>query len=469
MDLALLLQQAAERGALLIHHHPRRLTAAAGILLLGSAVTAVALVPDSAAPDEPPLLTRIVTEAVTPGDLAPQLDALEARSLTLSAQTVTRSSDTVDSLLARLGVNDLQAAAFLRRDLQARRILQGRAGKSVRVSYETGAGGLTRLRSLVTLGPAMSAEQVESHYTRISMTPAQGGQGWQMTTEQRPLGSQLASASGYIRTSLFAAADDARVPEPIILQLADIFGSDIDFRRELRKGDQFAIVFETPTADGEPVSWASGAGRVLAARFINQGRTHDALWYQDGAERGAYYAPDGQNKARAFLASPLAFSRVSSGFAMRMHPIHHTWRAHLGVDYAAASGTPVRVVSEGTVEFAGNQGGYGNVVVVRHDATRSTLYAHLSRIGVHKGQKVAQGQTVGQVGSTGWATGPHLHFEFKLDGKQMDPVKMARNSQAQALAAASRRGFELQLRDAQAQLAAAELPPVETAQFARME
>jgi murein DD-endopeptidase MepM/ murein hydrolase activator NlpD len=208
---------------------------------------------------------------------------------------------------------------------------------------------------------------------------------------------------------------------------------------------------------------------VLAARFINQGKAHEALWFQDGNERGAYYAPDGRNKARSFLASPLAFSRVSSGFAMRMHPIHQTWRAHLGVDYAAAAGTPVRAVSEGAVEFAGVQGGYGNVVVVRHGNNRSTLYAHLSRIGVQKGQHISQGQPLGQVGSTGWATGPHLHFEFKLDGRQMDPVKMARNSEAQVLSAASRRGFELQVHDAQAQLAAAELPPVETAQFARME
>jgi murein DD-endopeptidase MepM/ murein hydrolase activator NlpD len=466
MNFALLMQQAADHAATLGRQHPRRLTAAAGLILLGSAVTAVALVPPAPAEDTP-VSTRIVSEAIALPGLGEQLGALENRSLSLSAQTLTRSSDSIDSLLARLGVNDVQASTFLRRDLQARRILQGRAGKAVRVEFDSGAGGLTRLKSLVVLGPAMSSEQVESHFTRISLKRVDTA--WQISTEQRQLGSQLASASGYIRSNLFAAADDARVPERVILQLADIFGSDIDFRRDLRRGDQFAIVYETPTADGEPVSWAGGSGRVLAARFINQGRAHEALWYQDGVERGAYYAPDGQNKARAFLASPLAFSRISSGFSMRMHPILHSWRAHLGVDYAAATGTPVRVVSEGTVDFAGVQGGYGNVVVVRHDATRSTLYGHLSRIGVHKGQKIDQGQTVGLVGSTGWATGPHLHFEFKLDGRQMDPVKMARNSQAQALSAASRRGFELQLHDAQAELAAAELPPVETAQFAHME
>jgi murein DD-endopeptidase MepM/ murein hydrolase activator NlpD len=313
----------------------------------------------------------------------------------------------------------------------------------------------------------MSSEQIETHYTRIDIT--RDGERWQASTEQRRLDSQNAMASGYIQTNLFAAADDARVPEAVVLQLADIFGSDIDFRRDLRRGDQFAIVYETPTADGEPVTWAGAAGRVVAARFVNQGHVHEALWFQDGNDRGAYYGPDGHNKARAFLASPLAFSRISSGFAMRMHPIHHTWRAHLGVDYAAASGTPVRVISDGTVDYAGTQAGYGNVVIVRHGSTRSTLYAHLSRIGVRQGQLVGQGQTIGLVGSTGWATGPHLHFEFKLDGRQMDPVKMARNSEARTLSQTSRRSFELQLADSQAELAAAELPPIDTVRLARME
>jgi murein DD-endopeptidase MepM/ murein hydrolase activator NlpD len=472
MDLVRTTQNLATRAALAVHSHPRRLTAAASAVLLGSAVAAFGLAPMTAT-EETPISTRIVTEAIALADLGPQLSVLESRSLNLSSQTQTRGNDTVDSLLARLDVSDASAAAFLRKDAQARRILQGRSGKSVKADYEIGAGGITRLSTLTVRGPAASTEQAETHFTRITISrgaaPKPGAEAWQISTEQLRLASQAAMANGYIRTNLFAAADEARVPEAVVLQMADIFGSDIDFRRELRRGDQFAIVYETPTADGEPVSWAGGAGRVLAARFVNQGRTHDAMWYQDGNERGGYFAPDGQNKARSFLASPLAFSRISSTFSMRMHPILHTWRAHLGVDYAAGSGTPVRSVSDGLVEFAGIQSGYGNVVVVRHGATRSTLYGHLSRIAVKQGQHIGQGQTLGLVGSTGWATGPHLHFEFKLDGKQMDPIKMARNSEAQTLSASSRPGFELQLRESRAQLAAGALPPIDTAQLARME
>ncbi len=472
MDLVRTTQAFASRAALAVHHHPRRLTAAAACILLGSAVAAYGLAP-MAVPDETPVATRIVTETVALSDLGDQLSALESRSLVLSSQTQTRGSDTVDSLLARLGVNDASAAAFLRKDAQARRILQGRSGKSVKANYEVGAAGITQLSSLTVRGPAASGEQAETHFTRITISRSAankaGVEPWQIATEQTRLASQMAMANGYIRTNLFAAADEARVPDAVVMQMADIFGSDIDFRRDLRRGDQFAIVYETPTADGEPVSWAGGAGRVLAARFVNQGRTHDAMWYQDGHERGGYFAPDGQNKARSFLASPLAFSRISSSFAMRMHPIHHIRRAHLGVDYAAATGTPVRSVSDGSVEFAGRQSGYGNVVVVRHGASRSTLYAHLSRINVRQGQHISQGQTLGLVGATGWATGPHLHFEFKLDGKQVDPVKMARNSEAQSLSAASRPAFEQQVSDAQVQLAAGALPPIDTAQLARME
>jgi murein DD-endopeptidase MepM/ murein hydrolase activator NlpD len=467
MNLFSISQQAAVRTARALHRHPRRLSAVAMAALLGTAVTAFGLAAPLAPADETPVSTRIVTDTVSMDDLSQQLALLETRTLTLSAQTLTRGGDTVDTLLARLGISDAGAAAFLRKDVQARRMLQGRSGKSVHARFEQGAAGLTRLESLVVRGPAMSSEQIETHYTRIDIT--RDGERWQASTEQRRLDSQNAMASGYIQTNLFAAADDARVPEAVVLQLADIFGSDIDFRRDLRRGDQFAIVYETPTADGEPVTWAGAAGRVVAARFVNQGHVHEALWFQDGNDRGAYYGPDGHNKARAFLASPLAFSRISSGFAMRMHPIHHTWRAHLGVDYAAASGTPVRVISDGTVDYAGTQAGYGNVVIVRHGSTRSTLYAHLSRIGVRQGQLVGQGQTIGLVGSTGWATGPHLHFEFKLDGRQMDPVKMARNSEARTLSQTSRRSFELQLADSQAELAAAELPPIDTVRLARME
>jgi murein DD-endopeptidase MepM/ murein hydrolase activator NlpD len=195
---------------------------------------------------------------------------------------------------------------------------------------------------------------------------------------------------------------------------------------------------------------------VLAADFVNNGRTYSAVWFKDVQGKGAYYGFDGQSKKRAFLASPLEFSRVTSGFAMRMHPILNTWKQHKGVDYGAPTGTPIRAVGDGVVEFAGWQNGYGNVVEIRHSNTRSTVYAHMSRIAVKRGARVEQGQNIGAVGSTGWATGPHLHFEVKVGGVQQDPAIMAKASESVALAPAAKAEFAQLARSLQAQLEVAD-------------
>ena len=239
-------------------------------------------------------------------------------------------------------------------------------------------------------------------------------------------------------------------------QIAEIFATDIDFHRELRRGDTFSVVYETLTADGEPVPWNEGAGRVLAAEFVNAGRAHHAVWYQADSGRGAYFGLDGQSKRRSFLSSPMEFSRVTSGFAMRMHPILNVQRHHLGVDYAAPIGTPVRSVGDGVVDFAGRQNGYGNVVEIKHGKERSTLYAHLSSIDVRQGQRVEQGQRVGAVGMTGWTTGPHLHFEFRVDGRHQDPLSVAKASGAVPLDTAARAQFAEIARGLQAKLVVAE-------------
>ena len=191
--------------------------------------------------------------------------------------------------------------------------------------------------------------------------------------------------------------------------------------------------YDALLADGEPVTWGNAAGRVLAARFINKDKVHDAVWFQEAGRKGAYYDLNGRSKTRSFLASPLAFSRVTSGFAMRFHPILQKWRAHLGVDFGAPTGTPVRTVGDGVVTFAGQQNGYGNVIQIQHSGNRMTVYAHLSRVDVRRGQHVEQGARIGAVGATGWATGPHLHFEFKLSGHQVDPMTIARASDSQVL------------------------------------
>jgi murein DD-endopeptidase MepM/ murein hydrolase activator NlpD len=225
--------------------------------------------------------------------------------------------------------------------------------------------------------------------------------------------------------------------------------------RELRRGDTFSVVYEVLTADGEAVPW-SQTGRVLAAEFINGGKSHQAVWYRDANGRGSYFDLQGQSKKRAFLASPLEFSRVSSGFAMRFHPIQQKWRQHLGVDYAAPTGTAVRTIGDGSVEFAGWQNGYGNVVQIKHSNERSTLYAHMSRLDVKKGQRVEQGQRVGAVGSTGWSTGPHLHLEFRVNGVHQDPLRVAKASEAVAIAPAAKTEFAALAQTLQVKLDVAE-------------
>lgn len=452
----------AARVELALRHHPRAISGAVLTLLLGTGVTAFGVAPLTTL-DAAPAPIRLISQEVSLNHLASQVAALDEHDIELHRNDLTRGSDTADSLLQRLGVNDPEAAQFLRHDPVAQRILMGRPGKQVHVRSEAAPGG-GQLVELVVRGPAADNDDSTSQFTRTTLR--RGPQGLTASSEQVAMAREVRLGAGTIESSLFAAADEARLPDAVTVQMAEIFGSDIDFRRELRKGDTFSVVYETLTADGEPVTWSSGSGRVLSARFINAGRNHDAIWFQDGDHKGSYYGPDGQSKARLFLSSPLAFSRVTSGFAMRFHPIQKTWKAHLGVDYGAPTGTPVRAVGEGTVEFAGVQNGYGNVVVLRHSGERSTVYAHLSQIAVRKGDRVAQGERIGAVGATGWATGPHLHFEFKMGGSQVDPMKIARASEAVLLSAAAKPRFDAVAATAKTQLASASRPAVA---IARME
>jgi murein DD-endopeptidase MepM/ murein hydrolase activator NlpD len=440
------------RADLALRHHPRVISGAVLALLLGSGFTAFGVAPLTTL-DSTPVVTRIVTEQLAAQDLTDQLQLLDERALQLHRSDVTRANDTVDAVLRRLGIDDPEAAAFIRSNPLAQRMLTGRTGKLLRARSITGTGG-GRLEELVVRGPATDTARASTHFNRL--TVLRDVRGLHVSSIDLPLTVESQRGAGTISSSLFGAADDAGLPEAVTAQLADIFGSDVDFRRDLRKGDTFAVVYDVLTADGEPVTWQSPAGRVRSARFVNDGHIHEAVWFQDGDQRGGYYGPDGQSKARQFLASPLAFSRVTSGFSMRFHPILQQWRAHLGVDYGAPTGTPVRSVGAGTVDFAGVQNGYGNVVVVRHAGDRSTVYAHLSRIGVTRGASVAQGDTIGAVGSTGWATGPHLHFEFKVGSHQVDPVKVARGSEAVVLTAAVRPRFDAIAGSARDQLAAAQ-------------
>ena len=219
----------------------------------------------------------------------------------------------------------------------------------------------------------------------------------------------------------------------------------------MRRGDRFNVVYEALEADSEPMR----TGRILSVEFVNNGKLHQAMWFQEPGQKGGYYTLEGKSLNSAYLASPVEFSRVTSGFAMRLHPVFQTWKAHLGVDYGAPIGTSVRTVGDGIVEFSGVQNGFGNVVMVKHNNNEVTVYAHLSRIDVRAGQAVNQGQRLGAVGATGWATGPHLHFEFRVAGIHQDPLEIARKSKGATLSAVARPAFDGIARSMRTQLASA--------------
>jgi murein DD-endopeptidase MepM/ murein hydrolase activator NlpD len=413
----------------------RGITATFTIALAGFGVTAFGIAP--LAPDAAELPRRLVTEAIELEGLHDQLEALADTGLKLTRSDTTRASDTADSLLKRLGAVDAEAAQFLRSDHTARRVLEGRAGKMLSAQLDDDG----RLQSLVARFPAEGdSGALPTRFNRLTIERVESG-GFLARTETAPLEAATRLAGGTIRSSLFAASDEAGIPDAVAVQMAEMFSTDIDFHRELRKGDSFSVVYEALTADGEPITWAQGSGRVLAAEFVNNGKSHQAVWFAGANGKGGYYDLNGESKRRSFLASPMEFSRVTSGFSNRLHPIFKTWRAHLGVDYGAPTGTPVRTVGDGVVEFAGRQNGYGNVVKIRHNGGRSTLYGHLSRIDVKNGQSVDQGQRIGAVGATGWATGPHLHFEFRVNGVHHDPLKIAKAAETVALEASQRPRF----------------------------
>jgi len=433
-------------------NHPRRI--AAGMVSLLLAGTGLSYAVATLAPDANKLPVRTVVEAVDTLALAPQSDALAQQAFRLYRTDQTRSADTVDALLKRLGILDPNAAAFLRKDPLAQQHLLGRVGRNV--SAEADANS-----ALVSLNVRWSPED-DGKFKRLSIqqTPA----GLQSKLETLPLSASTRLASGTIQSSLFAATDEAQIPDAIAVQVAEIFSGDIDFHHALRKGDRFSVVYETLEGDGEPLR----TGRVISAEFFNAGKTYQAVWFQEALgqstssathslTKGGYYTLKGESLRRAFLASPMAFSRVTSGFKMRFHPILQKWRAHLGVDYGAATGTPVRTVGDGVVEFAGVQNGFGNVVIVKHSGSQTTVYAHLSRIQVKRGQTVRQGQNVGLVGATGWATGPHLHFEFRVNGAHKNPVTLARQSAAVPVSASLKPQFDKVAQLARSQLNAAAL------------
>jgi murein DD-endopeptidase MepM/ murein hydrolase activator NlpD len=237
----------------------------------------------------------------------------------------------------------------------------------------------------------------------------------------RDVEHRTSHTSGIIESSLYATAKESGLSENLIMELANIFGWDIDFALEIRAGDRFTVIFEEDYLDGEKLR----DGPILAAEFVNRGHSYQALRYEDESGRADYYTPEGRSMRKAFLRAPVDFRRISSRFTQeRWHPVLGKKRPHMGVDYAAKTGTPVKAAGDGKIIHRGTKGGYGKTVIIKHGQTYTTLYAHLSGYSKNakKGDKVRQGEVIGYVGMTGLATGPHLHYEFRVNGVHRNPV-----------------------------------------------
>lgn len=360
--------------------------------------------------DEADIDVQRISKTLALPDLSEQLNNEQRASEDYVHLERIRSGDTLGTLFNRLGVADPSALQFIRTDETARNFMNLRSGNRV-IARTADDGSLLGLTTTLTNGDD-ARELVISR------------KGDDFTASETPikLERRIEMRSGTIRSSLFSATDDADIPDNIAMQIVDMFSTSINFAQDLRRGDNFHVVYESFWHDGHPVR----TGRVLAGEFLNNSNTYQAIWFdEDNKGNGGYYTMDGRSTKKAFLKSPLPFTRITSGFALRKHPILGKWRQHTGVDFGAPTGTPIRAAGDGVVDFVGQQNGYGNIVVLRHWNGYSTAYAHMSRFAkITRGQKVSQGELIGYVGSTGWATGPHLHYEFRVNKKPINPLSV---------------------------------------------
>ena len=379
------------------------LVAVAGASVFG-VVAAFGTAPDT---DVAPMRHPVVEELATP-----KLDAIDASGELFVHEERVQRGDTVATLLSRLGVDGDTALAYLESNREAA-VISRQMGPGKVVTARVGRDGA--LQSLVF--------PLNGGKDQALVVERDGAGGFRASAQALPMETQVLMKSAEIRYSLFGATDAAGIPDGVATQLADIFGGDIDFHRDLRRGDRFSVIYESINYLGKPVR----VGRILAAEFVNDGRTYRAAWFEGADGRGGYYTAEGKNIRKVFLRSPLEFSRITSGYSnARFHPILHRFTAHRGIDFAAPTGTPVKATGDGVVEFKGWKGGYGNFIILRHQGQYETAYGHLSAFaaGLHQGMRVSQGDVIGYVGMTGLATGPHLHYEFRVAGVHRNPLAM---------------------------------------------
>lgn len=373
------------------------------LVVLGAGLAAAFATAIAVAPGNDGVLRQTVVETL---EITTPL-LLDSTAQTFFSEARIQRGDTLQHLLEELNINDAEAASFLRTSAQTAAI------RNEFIAGRTVSASSTRDGKLLSLYFPLSDKETALTVKRSGMELSA-----EIIAERPEIHLEIKAAR--IESSLFGATDAAGIPDSVAISMAEIFGSEIDFHRDLRKGDRFTVSYEMRYLRGQPTR----SGKILAAEFINDGQIHRAVWFDQGDGQGEYLTPEGKPVKKTFLRSPLEFSRISSGFSQRFHPILKTWRAHQGVDYAAPTGTSIRATANASVDFVGTQRGYGNTVILKHDEKNTTLYAHLSkfRSGLRKGQRIKQGDTIGYVGQTGWATGPHLHYEFRINNQPVNPL-----------------------------------------------
>jgi murein DD-endopeptidase MepM/ murein hydrolase activator NlpD len=356
-----------------------------------------------------------------------------------------RRGDNLASVLGRMGAVDGQLLRFVASDHTAKKLLQLKTGRTLLAEID-GSGRVQRLSYRLGGLEDDSASTTIQVGSRIVITRTGDSLLAQETTAtiERSVETRVVE----VRSTLFAATEAAGMPDGVVGQIADIFGDNVDFQREVRRGDKLRVVYETLREAGSfdaPV-----AGRILALQMTVGGKRLDAVWVDNtilgGGTGGRYLTFDGKAVKQGFLRNPLEFSRTTSGFTeSRLHPVFKDWRAHKGVDFSAPAGTRIRASGDGIVDFIGTQRGYGNVVVLKHNQTHTTLYAHMQDFaeGLKLGARVRQGDVIGFVGQTGWATGPHLHYEFRVNNEPVDPLGVELPSNVAIDATSKRKAQEL--------------------------
>ena len=325
---------------------------------------------------------------------------------TFERESVIQPGDTLANALSRLKIDDLEIQRLLATD-GVRQLASG-----IRVGR--------RIQATTTHDGQLQAIQFERNGAP-ALTVHRQSDGFAAAESSELLETRVVMRSGRILSSLYGATDSAGIPDKIANQMAETFSTSLDFREDLRRGDTFSVIYTVDYRNGEPIA----TGKLLAAEFVNAGKPYRVVLFSDPFGREDYYTPEGESLKKGFLRSPLEFSRVTSSFSnSRKHPVYGFHRAHTGVDFGAPTGTRVKATGDATVKFAGRKGGYGNLVILRHNNGYETYYAHLSAFasGIRPGRAVNQGQVIAYVGTTGASTGPHLHYEVRIAGTPYNPM-----------------------------------------------